>query len=37
MKSYSAAPLKAFYQRVMRKRGKKIAVVAVARKLLTIA
>jgi transposase len=37
MKSYSAAPLKAFYQRVMRKRGKKIAVVAVARKLLTVA
>jgi len=37
MKSYSAAPLKAFHQRVMRKRGKKIAVVAVARKLLTIA
>jgi transposase len=37
MKSYSAAPLKAFYQRVMRKGEKKIAIVAVARKLLTIA
>jgi len=37
MKSYSAAPLKAFYQRVMRRGGKKIAIVAVARKLLTVA
>ena len=37
MKSYSAAPLKGFYQRVMRGGGKKIAIVAVARKLLTIA
>jgi transposase len=37
MRSYAAAPLQAFYQRVLRRRGKKIAVVAVARKLLTIA
>jgi transposase len=37
MKSASARPLKQFYVRVMKKRGKKIAVVALARKLMTIA
>lgn len=37
MKSASARPLKQFYIRVMKKRGKKIAVVALARKLMTIA
>jgi transposase len=37
MNSLAARPLTEFYQRVMRKRGKKIAIVAVARKLLTIA
>ena len=37
MKSHSATPLVDFFQRVMKRRGKKIAIVAVARKLLTIA
>ena len=37
MKSASVKPLKQFYIRVMKKRGKKIAVVALARKLMTIA
>lgn len=37
MKSPAVKPLREFYERVMRKRGKKIAVVAVARKLLTTA
>jgi transposase len=37
MRGYAAAPLHAFYQRILQRRGKKIAVVAVARQLLTIA
>jgi transposase len=37
MKSYEAWPLKAFFERIRKRRGKKIAVVALARKLLTIA
>lgn len=37
MKSQGAKPLQPFFARVMRRRGKKIAVVAVARKLLTTA
>jgi transposase len=37
MKSAGARPLRAFYERVMRRRGKKIAIVALARKLLTTA
>lgn len=37
MTSAGARPLRAFYERVMRRRGKKIAIVAVARKLLTTA
>lgn len=37
MKSPAAKPLRDFYERVMRKRSKKIAVVALARKLLTTA
>lgn len=37
MKSPAAAPLREFFERLSRKRGKKIAVVAVARKLLTVA
>jgi transposase len=37
MKSYEARPLRQFFERVMKKRGKKIAIVALARKLLTIA
>jgi len=37
MKSYGSRPLREFFERVMKKRGKKIAVVALARKLLTIA
>jgi transposase len=37
MKSYGAKPLKEFFERIKRRRGKKIAVVALARKLLTIA
>ena len=37
MKSYEAYPLKGFFERIKKRRGKKIAIVAVARKLLTIA
>jgi transposase len=37
MKSPAAAPLREFFERLCAKRGKKIAVVAVARKLLTVA
>jgi transposase len=37
MKSHGPRPLQAFYYRVMKRRGKKIAIVAVARKLLTTA
>jgi transposase len=37
MKSYESRPLKEFFARIQRRRGKKIAVVALARKLLTIA
>lgn len=37
MKSYEARPLREFFERIKRRRGKKIAVVALARKLLTIA
>ena len=37
MKSASAVPLKEFYERLKKKRGKKIATVALTRKLLTIA
>jgi transposase len=37
MKSYEARPLKEFFERIKKRRGKKIAVVALARKLLTIA
>ena len=37
MKSYEARPLRVFFERIKRRRGKKIAVVALARKLLTTA
>lgn len=37
MRSRGAGPLRAFFERVERKRGKKIAIVALARKLLTTA
>jgi transposase len=37
MKSYEARPLREFFERVKQRRGKKIAIVALARKLLTIA
>ena len=37
MKSYEAWPLREFFNRIKSRRGKKIAVVALARKLLTIA
>ena len=37
MKSYEARPLKEFFERIKKRRGKKIAVVALARKLLTVA
>lgn len=37
MKSYDARPLKEFFERIQKRRGKKIAIVALARKLLTIA
>ncbi len=37
MRSYGAGPLREFFERIMKRRGKKIAIVAVARKLLTIA
>ena len=37
MKSYGARPLREFYERIAKRRGKKIAIVALARKLLTVA
>jgi transposase len=37
MKSFSSRPLRQFYERINKRRGKKIAVVALARKLMTIA
>jgi transposase len=37
MTSHEARPLRMFYERIKARRGKKIAIVAVARKLLTIA
>jgi len=37
MSSYGSRPLREFFERIMKRRGKKIAIVAVARKLLTIA
>lgn len=37
MKSPAAKPLRTFYERIERKRGKKRAVVALSRKLLTVA
>jgi transposase len=37
MKSYEARPLRLFFERIKQRRGKKIAIVALARKLLTIA
>jgi transposase len=37
MKSFESKPLREFFERIHKRRGKKIAVVALARKLLTIA
>ena len=37
MKSYESMPLRKFYERIRKRRGKKIAIVALARKLLTVA
>jgi hypothetical protein len=37
MNSHGAQPLQRFFARVARRRGKKIALVALARKLLTTA
>ena len=37
MRSYEARPLQEFFVRISKRRGKKVAVVALARKLLTIA
>ena len=37
MSSYGSRPLREFFERIRKRRGKKIAIVAVARKLLTIA
>lgn len=37
MKSYDSRPLREFFERIQKRRGKKIAIVALARKLLTIA
>lgn len=37
MKSYAVKPLKEFFERIEKRRGKKIAIVALARKLLSIA
>lgn len=37
MRSYEARPLRVFFARISERRGKKIAIVALARKLLTIA
>jgi transposase len=36
-KSFESRPLRQFFERLMKRRGKKIAIVALARKLLTIA
>jgi transposase len=37
MKNYESRPLREFFERIKKRRGKKIAVVALARKLLTVA
>ena len=37
MKSYAARPLRDFYERIAKRKGKKVAIVALARKLLTVA
>lgn len=37
MKSFDSKPLREFFERIHKRRGKKIAIVALARKLLTIA
>ena len=37
MKSYESRPLREFFERIKKRRGKKIAVIALARKLLTVA
>ena len=37
MKSYEAKPLRQFFERIRKRRGKKIAIVALARKLLVVA
>lgn len=37
MKSFESRPLREFFERLVKRRGKKIAIVALARKLLTIA
>ncbi|MFZ4858112.1 MAG: transposase [Desulfuromonadaceae bacterium] len=37
MKNFESKPLREFFERIHKRRGKKIAVVALARKLLTIA
>ena len=36
-KSYKACPLKIFFEQILQRRGKKTAVVSLARKLRTIA
>ena len=37
MKSYESRPLREFFERIKKRRGKKIAIIALARKLLTVA
>jgi hypothetical protein len=37
MKNFESKPLRDFFERIHKRRGKKITVVALARKLLTIA
>jgi transposase len=37
MKSFDSKPLREFFERIQKRRGKKIAIVALARKLLTVA
>lgn len=37
MKSFESRPLREFFERIQKRRGKKIAVIALARKLLTVA
>lgn len=37
MKNYESKPLRDFFERIKKRRGKKIAVIALARKLLTVA